>query len=122
MHVLRFRQELVAETLSPEIMAGQPLCMAQFERMYNSCRVPGEECDSIETYSNDKRHIVVLRNNFILSVEVIDADGTIKPISDILRMIEDCIELSSSPFDLVGHPPVSVLTSEDRTVWAKVLW
>ena len=119
-HILRFRAELVSETLPAETLAGQPLCMAQYERMYNSCRVPGEECDSIVTYSSDKRHIVVLRNNYILAVEVLDEAGAIKPISDIIRQLEDCIELSSSPFDLESHPPVSVLTSEDRTVWAKV--
>lgn len=119
-HVLRFRAELVRETLPVETLAGQPLCMAQYERMYNSCRVPGEECDSIVTYSGDKRHIIVLRNNYILAVEVLDEAGAIKPISDIIRQLEDCIELSSSPFDLESHPPVSVLTSEDRTVWAKV--
>lgn len=95
-HVLRFRAELLAETLPPETLAGQPLCMAQFERMYNSCRVPGEECDSIETFPHDRRHIAVLRNNVILSVEVLDDAGRIKPVHDIIRQLEDCIELSSS--------------------------
>lgn len=95
-HVLRFRAELLAETLPPETVAGQPLCMAQYERMYNSCRVPGEECDSIETFAHDKRHVAVLRNNVILSVEVLDEAGRIKPVHDIIRQLEDCIELSSS--------------------------
>lgn len=119
-HVLRFREALVSETLAPELLAGQPLCMAQYKRMFNSCRVPGTECDSIETYGADQRHIAVLRNNCILSVEVLDEGGRIKPISDIIQQLEDCIELSSSPFDLDVYPAVSVLTSEDRTVWAKV--
>lgn len=118
-HTLKFRHLLVSETLPPETLSGQPLCMYQYERMYNSCRVPGEECDTIQVYSKDKRHIVVLRNNRIMQVEVLDESGAIKSVSDIILQLDECIALSSNPFDLDVHPPVSVLTSQDRTVWAK---
>jgi hypothetical protein len=52
--------------------------MAQYERMYNSCRVPGEECDTIECCSRDKRHIVVLRNNSVMVMDVLTETGSIK--------------------------------------------
>lgn len=119
-HILQFRDLVVSEKLEPEKLAGRPLDMDQYSRMFNSCRVPGEECDSIETYAHDQRHIVVLRNNYVFAVDVLEADGSIRSDTDLLQSFEDCLRLSATPFELETQPPVSVLTSEDRGTWAKV--
>jgi hypothetical protein len=71
--------------------------MHQYERMYNSCRVPGEECDTIQVYSKDKRHIVVLRNNRIMQVEVLDESGAIKVLTRGTISSGDCRNRQSSP-------------------------
>jgi len=119
-HVLKFRHLVVTETLEPEKLAGRPLCMDQFSRMFNSCRVPGEECDVIETYPHDARHIVVMRNNALFAVDVLAADGSTLPDSDLMQAFEDVLRLAATPFEVDAHPAVSVLTSEERHTWAKV--
>jgi carnitine O-acetyltransferase len=119
-HVLKFRTLVVTETLKPETLAGRPLCMDQYSRMFNSCRVPGEESDSIEVFPHDQKHIIVLRNNSLFKVDVVKDDGSTMDISDLLQAFEDCVRISSTPFDIDLKVPTSVLTSEERNVWAKV--
>ncbi len=41
-------------------MAKQTLCMYQYSRAFNSCRVPGVDADEIVTYPHTMKHIVVL--------------------------------------------------------------
>lgn len=61
-------------------MAGQTLDMYQYRRMFNSCRIPGDEQDEIVTYPDEElRDIAVLSNNKIYLVEVINDNG--EPLS-----------------------------------------
>jgi hypothetical protein len=64
---------------------GRPLCMHTYSRMFNTCVIPGEECDEIRTMPNDAKHILVLRNNSMWTVEVFDENGEELPFADILR-------------------------------------
>lgn len=66
-----------------ETLAQQKLCMFQYSRMFNSCRVPGEDVDEIVTYA-PARHIVVLHNNGVYAFDVLDAAGNILPYSQIV--------------------------------------
>jgi hypothetical protein len=99
---------------------GRPLCMYTYSRMFSSCVIPGEECDEMRDYPNDAKHILVLRNNCIWSIQVFDDNGEEIPLADILRQFELVREEATGLFDLERYPPVSVLTSENRTNWAKV--
>ncbi|RYG57546.1 hypothetical protein EON66_00115 [archaeon] len=118
--VLKFRQLVVSEELEPETLAGRPLCMDQYTRMFNSCRVPGVECDELRVFEHTARHVVVLRNNRIFSVRVLSDDGRVLPFTDILCALDDVLRASCNLFEIESMPAVSVLTSEDRAVWAKV--
>ena len=119
-HALRFRELIRTNRVPPETLAGRPLCMDQYKSMFRSCRIPGEAMDELQTYDDGATHIVVLRNDHIMSMEVCDASGAILPIADITQALRDCIALSSTPFDLVRHPAVSTLTAEGRDTWARV--
>lgn len=95
-HTLRFRSLCVDETLEPETLAGRPLCMVQFSRMFNSCRVPGETCDSIVTYPHTHRHIAVLRNDRICALQVLDAAGHTLPTTDLILGFEAILAATST--------------------------
>lgn len=99
---------------------GRPLCMHTYTRMFNTCIVPGEECDELVSYPNDSKYIIALRNNCIWTVQVLDDNGNSLPLADILSQFEQVREEATGLFDLERYPPVSVLTSENRTNWAKV--
>lgn len=108
------------EKYPPEKLMGRPLCMYTYSRMFSSCVIPGEECDEMRDYPNDAKHILVLRNNCIWALQVFDDNGEEIPLADILRQFELVREEATGLFDLERYPPVSVLTSENRTNWAKV--
>ncbi len=89
-HVLQFREGLVTETMEPERLGPQKLCMYQYVRAFNSCRVPGVEVDEVVTYG-PQRHIVVLYNNAIYTFDVLAADGSIKPVAELLTCVRDAV-------------------------------
>ena len=65
-------------------MGGQPLCMFTYSRMFNSCQIPGEDCDSIERFEG-ARHAVVLCNDAIFAFDVLDEAGEIYPTGFFIR-------------------------------------
>ncbi|OWZ21235.1 Choline/Carnitine O-acyltransferase [Phytophthora megakarya] len=117
--ILKFRKNLLEEKYPPEKMMGRPLCMFTYSRMFNTCVIPGEECDEMVSYPHDAKHILVLRNNCMWAVRVFDDNGEELPLADILRQFELVRDEATGLFDLERYPPVSVLTSENRTNWAK---
>lgn len=118
--VMQFRKMLLNHTMPVERLAGQPLSMHQYLRMFNSCVVPGEECDSIEVYpDNELRHILVLKNNLVYTLDVLDENGECYPVEILANAFEKIREESSAVFELERNSPVSILTSENRTNWWK---
>ena len=59
--------------------------MFTYTRMFNTCVVPGEECDEMVSYPPDAKHILVLRNNCMWAVQVIQDNGDEVPLADLLR-------------------------------------
>ena len=56
-----YQMKLESETLKPTTMQGViPLCMDQFRRLFGTTRIPGRECDEIQTRRS--RHAAVLCN------------------------------------------------------------
>lgn len=53
-----------------------PMCMAQYERMFSTTRIPGKEIDSLEHDDHDSAtHVVILRKGLFYSLEVYDKKG-----------------------------------------------
>lgn len=107
--LLRFRQKVLDGTLQPEKMAGQPLCMAQYRRMFSVCRVPGEHTDElVEWEPRDYRHIIVLLENKFYAFDVLDKYGNIMS-PDQLTMCVPAQARAASPHAVprgaTGHTP-----------------
>ncbi len=82
--LLRFRKSLLDGTLEPETMAGQPLCMGQYRRMFSVLREPGEHEDElVEWDPKAYKHIVVLVNNRFFQFDVVDDAGNILGLDDL---------------------------------------
>lgn len=101
---------------------GQPLCMAQYYRILNACRIPGTKIDRqhIETEpingnnNKDEYVIVICRNQFYYlkvknkSISLSEDDIC----SNLLHILNEapCLE---------GPPPVGILTTWKRPLWAE---
>lgn len=76
---------------------GRPLCMHTYSRMFNTCIIPGEECDELVSFPHDAKHIIVLRNNCIWTLQVLGDDGNELPLADILRYASSTGAFSDQP-------------------------
>ena len=56
-----------SESLEVEVLAGRPLCMAQYFKVFSTCRIPDQKRDRLVCYPPNKpnapRHIVIIHNN-----------------------------------------------------------
>ncbi|KAI0233419.1 Carnitine O-acetyltransferase [Lamellibrachia satsuma] len=124
---LRFAAKLIAGLLDykvlidgrcvpQEYMAGQPLCMSQYYKILNSCRVPLPGRDAVKQYtSQDGKHIVVIHNNHFFSVDVYGKNGEQLSRDQLYQQLCWVVEQSHTQ-----APPVGLLTADDRDTWAHV--
>jgi carnitine O-acetyltransferase len=111
---LRFRSLVEGEELEPDVVDGVPQCMREYSRLLSSTRVPGATGDVLEQHP-ESRHVVVVRGNRFVSLEVLDEDRRAHSVADLergLRRIVDSV-------DTLG-PPAGVLTTDRRRSWAQV--
>ncbi|RKP35238.1 acyltransferase ChoActase/COT/CPT [Dimargaris cristalligena] len=118
-----FREQVVNETLSPEAIRKQPLCMASYKNMFNTCRIPAPNVDYLRNYSpSHNEHIAVVRRNQFYTIPTLhtNADGSRRPLTlaewetQFQRIIDQ-----SKPTPSAGTTPaLGVLTSQNRDSWA----
>ena len=107
--LLKFRSSVLDGTLEPETMAGQPLCMAQYRRMFSVIREPGEHEDElVEWDPHAYKHVVVLVNNRFFAFDVLDS-------SDAIMGLDDLTTYVATP-----HPGWHALTHFARAVKSSV--
>ena len=90
-----------------------PLDMSQYYRVFGTTRVPGRGRDEL-VYAPASRHIVVMRNNHVYSVEVQREDGLPTDPHDLYSTLTAILHDPSPP----PPHPVSILTATDRETWA----
>lgn len=114
--MLKFRVKLENEAFPPIMVQGMvPLCSFQYERMYNTARVPGIECDKIVHYE-DIKHIVVLHKNCYFKV-IIESKGRLFNACEIQQQLDQILKSEEKASH--GEKYVGSLTAWDRTNWAK---
>ncbi|KAL7750955.1 Carnitine O-acetyltransferase mitochondrial [Sorochytrium milnesiophthora] len=109
------------EQLPPDTPKGRPLDMNQYKQLFGTTRIPKEGMDEIKSvWPSTSSHIVVLVRDQVYKVDVLGPSGeraTVKAIENQLEHVIRHAEELSSKGQL--QPPVGVLTSEDRDVWAR---
>ncbi|CAH0546637.1 unnamed protein product [Brassicogethes aeneus] len=111
---LTFRRLVERQELEPIMMQGLvPLCSWQYERIFNTTRIPGIETDKIMHWA-DSNHIVVYHRGRYFKV-IIYKGRILKPC-EIQIQIQQILDDNSEP--LVGEEKLAVLTAGERTHWA----
>uniref|UniRef100_A0A8D0GVE5 carnitine O-palmitoyltransferase n=1 Tax=Sphenodon punctatus TaxID=8508 RepID=A0A8D0GVE5_SPHPU len=115
--MLMYRKKLDRQQIKPIHLMGStvPLCSAQWERMFNTSRIPGEETDLIQ-HVKDSKHIIVYNKGRYYKVWVYHDGRLLKPREIELQM-QRIIDDSSQPQP--GEEKLAALTAGDRVPWAK---
>ncbi|XP_055539996.1 carnitine O-palmitoyltransferase 2, mitochondrial [Wyeomyia smithii] len=92
-----------------------PLDMSQYGGLFGATRIPETGKDRI--YRNEKsRHLLVVRNGHLYSVEVLDEEGNIEQPGTLLARFKRVLA-DSRP---IAESPLGILTTENRDSWAKI--
>lgn len=113
--LLQFRRVVDRQELEPIMVQGLvPLCSWQYERIFNTVRVPGVEADKIVHYK-DSNHIVVLHKGCYYKMIIYNKGRLLKPC-ELQYQIEEILNAKATPND--GEEYLASLTAWDRTKWA----
>uniref|UniRef100_G3UNC8 carnitine O-palmitoyltransferase n=1 Tax=Loxodonta africana TaxID=9785 RepID=G3UNC8_LOXAF len=116
--ILLYRRKLDREELKPLCLLGStiPLCSAQWERLFNTCRIPGEETASDTIQHLDSKHIVVYHRGRYFKVWLYHDGRLLKP-REIEQQIQKILDDPSEP--QAGEAKLAALTAGERVPWAK---
>lgn len=114
---LRFRRLIDRQELEPIMLQSMvPLCSWQYERLFNTVRVPGVETDKIVHYQ-DSNHVTVYHKGRYFKVMVYSRGRLLKPC-EIQVQIQQILVDKSEP--LVGEEQLGALTAGERSHWAHI--
>ncbi|XP_061765546.1 choline O-acetyltransferase-like [Nerophis ophidion] len=101
-------------------LAGTPLCMEQYGRLFTSYRYPGLKTDTLKVQMNaassaSEHVIVACKNQFF----VLDVVANSKPLTEeeLLSQLEKITSMAGKEKE--RSPPFGILTSDGRTEWAQ---
>ena len=118
---LRCRRSLESDTFEPQLVGGTvPLCMDQYEHIFSATRIPGLDQDTLVKYdAADSRHIVVFSKGRIYRVQCYSkSTGRILSPWELEATFNSIISDESVADPIEARIPV--LTSIDRTEWARI--
>ncbi|XP_071136532.1 carnitine O-palmitoyltransferase 1, liver isoform-like isoform X1 [Mytilus edulis] len=114
--MLQYRRDLDKESLMPLMLNKTvPLCSAQYERQFQTTRIPGIEKDTIVHYK-DSQHIAVYHKGRYFKVYIHFRGRLLKPCEiehSLQKILDDDVEPA------VGEKHLAALTAGDRVPWAK---
>ncbi|XP_029566551.1 carnitine O-palmitoyltransferase 1, liver isoform isoform X2 [Salmo trutta] len=113
---LMYRRKLNREELKPWLlMSSVPCCSYQFERMFDSCRIPGTITDTVQHWQ-DSDYVAVYHRGRYFRLRMYSSSRPLSPReieSQLQRILDD-----PSPPSL-GEEKLGALTAGDRIPWAK---
>ncbi|XP_048771840.2 carnitine O-palmitoyltransferase 1, liver isoform-like isoform X2 [Ostrea edulis] len=112
--MLQYRRESEREDLNPILLNKTvPLCSAQYERQFQTTRIPGLEKDKLIHYK-DSNHIAVYHKGKYFKVYIYYRGRLLKPV-EIEKMIQQILDDDSTPAP--GEEHLAALTAGDRVPW-----
>ncbi|XP_034050349.1 carnitine O-palmitoyltransferase 1, liver isoform-like isoform X2 [Thalassophryne amazonica] len=113
---LLYRRKLNREELKPWLLrSAVPCCSYQFERMFDSCRIPGTLTDTVQHWQ-DSAYVVVYHRGRYYRLWVYQAGRMLCP-REIEFQIQRILDDPSPPSK--GEAKLGALTAGDRIPWAK---
>ena len=114
--MLQYRRDLDREILKPLMLNKTvPLCSAQYERQFQTTRIPGIEKDSILHYK-DSQHIAVYHKGRYFKVYIY-FKGRLLKACEIEASLQKVVDDETEPAP--GEEHLASLTAADRVPWAK---
>ncbi|KAL2094139.1 hypothetical protein ACEWY4_011451 [Coilia grayii] len=114
--IMLYRRKLDRAEIKPIYLLDRrvPLCSAQWERMFNTSRIPGQETDTIQHVAESK-HIAVFHRGRFFKVYMF-YDGRLLLPREIEQQMERILADKSEP--QTGEQALAALTAGDRVPWA----
>ncbi|XP_058806028.1 carnitine O-palmitoyltransferase 1, liver isoform isoform X2 [Phymastichus coffea] len=113
---LLYRRLIERQELEPILVQGiVPLCSWQYERVFNTTRIPGIETDKI-IHFNDSKHVVVYHKGKYFKLPIYHKNRLLQPC-EIEIQIQSILDDKSTPYE--GEEKLAALTAGERTHWAK---
>ncbi|CAB3405613.1 unnamed protein product [Caenorhabditis bovis] len=107
------RQEVSPFSISPRTKV--PFCTMQYERLFNTCRVPGEEVDRL-LHWDDAKHVAVYCRGVWFKVIVHNGKRLLEA-AELEAQYDKIFAHEIEPTQAEKH--LAALTAGDRTEWAK---
>ncbi|CAB1313076.1 unnamed protein product, partial [Coregonus sp. 'balchen'] len=115
--VLEYKEHIDTRSLPVDFargqLAGTPLCMKQYYRLFNTYRLPGHKRDTLiihKTGSTEQEHIIFFVLDLVVNKKKLKEMDILTQLEKIVKMAENSEE---------RQPPFGLLTSDGRTEWAQ---
>lgn len=123
-NLLRFKTLIDREELPPLVLRDTiPICMAQYEQLFSTTRVPKDEIDELVHYeSSVSKHIVVICRGVYYKLNCYDHENNLlaaKKLEEYFQYIVEDAEKSSNQLS-EEERKISGLTALERSEWAKL--
>ncbi|XP_047386058.1 carnitine O-palmitoyltransferase 1, brain isoform isoform X6 [Sciurus carolinensis] len=115
--LLLYRHRLNRQEIPPNLLMGmRPLCSAQYEKIFNTTRVPGVQKDYIR-HLQDSRHVAVFHRGRFFRVDTHSQNDLLSP-----RALEQQFQrILDDPSPACPHEEhLAALTAAPRGMWAQV--
>ncbi|KAF7245500.1 Carnitine O-palmitoyltransferase 1, liver isoform [Varanus komodoensis] len=114
--ILLYRRKLDRQQIKPLMIYNTiPMCSSQYERLFNTSRIPGIETDTIQ-HIKDSKHVVVFHKGCYYKVWLYYDGRPLKP-REIEQQMQWILDDKSEPQP--GEEKLAALTAGDRVPWAK---
>ncbi|XP_036163139.1 carnitine O-palmitoyltransferase 1, brain isoform isoform X3 [Myotis myotis] len=114
--LLLYRHRLNRQEILPTLLMGmRPLCSAQYEKIFNTTRVPGAQKDHLR-HLRDSRHVAVFHRGRFFRVGTHSPSGLLSP-----RALEQQFQrILDDPSPACPHEEhLAALTAAPRDLWAQ---
>lgn len=114
--ILQYRRTIDRETMEPILLNNTvPLCSWQYERQFNTTRIPGIEKDTL-MHLKDSKHIAVYHKGRWFKVYIHYKNKLLSP-AQLEMSLEKVLSDTSEPAE--GESHLAALTAGNRIPWAK---
>ncbi|CAF3398396.1 unnamed protein product [Rotaria sp. Silwood1] len=111
-----YRNELDHQNVKPLMVQNLiPLCSSQYERQFDTTRIPGKEADKL-VHSSDSHHIAVYHKGRWYKVFMFYQNNLLEPCE--LQIQLDAI-VRDATLPEYGEEHLGALTAGERTLWAE---
>ncbi|XP_055934955.1 carnitine O-palmitoyltransferase 1, liver isoform-like isoform X2 [Argiope bruennichi] len=120
--LLLFKRLIDREELEPLVIRNTvPICMAQYERLYSSARIPGENTDRI-LHCEESKHIVVHVKGLYYKLDICDAKNQFLAPTTLEEQLNWIVKDATMHAETQSETETSVaaLTTLKRNQWASI--